>query len=396
MTLHINDLRDSSDFLNSLIDHISSTIFIVSADSKVTNINKAFGDLFQRSDDQILGKLIGNALGCVNTEGGARECGTTEHCASCDLRKALHSNFCDHVPMHKGILDRAFLINGIFENKYLNYTTKLVSFNQHDMALLIIDDITELHEKRIALEQKNAKLEELNTQRNKFLSIAAHDLRSPIGNIITITDILKTSQHEMDGDELCSLYDDLKSLSRFSLSLINDLLDLSKIEAGKLTLNMGRQNYVDFLKNKLKLYRVYTKAHRMQVDFFAGEGIPDFEFDGNKIEQVLNNLVTNAIKYSFPGTLLKISARRQENIILTTVEDQGQGICAEELPLIFNEFHTSKTKVTNGEDSTGLGLAIVRKIVEEHGGNVWVDSELGQGSVFSFSLPLVAAQQPLS
>lgn len=396
MTVNIKDLSESSDFLNILIDNISSTIFIVAADLKVKNSNKAFGNLFQRTEDQILGKLYGNALGCIYTEEGARQCGTTEYCNACDLRIALLNTFLDHIPMNKGILDRKFSINGKLENKYLSYTTKLISFDHNEMALIIIDDNTELQEQRLVLEQKNAKLEELNYQKNRFLGIAAHDLRSPIGNMITITDILKESHQEMDNDEKVSMFNDLGKLSLFSLSLINDLLDFSKIESGKLTLKMVKQNYVDFLKNRLKIYKAYTRAHHMNVDFVVVGGIPDFEFDDNKIEQVLNNLINNAVKYSFPGTSLRISVARQEVNILTTVEDQGQGISEEELPLIFNEFQVSSTKSTNGEDSTGLGLAIVRKIVEEHGGNVWVNSELGKGSAFSFSLPLMALHQSAS
>jgi signal transduction histidine kinase len=395
MTLNINDLSESSDFLNILIDHISSAFFIVAADLKVNNSNKAFGELFQQLEDQIPGKLFGNALGCIYTADGTVQCGTTRYCDKCDLRKALLSNLTDHIPMNKGIFDHKFSINGKTENKYLNFTTKLISFDHAEMVLIIMDDNTELHEQHLILEQKNAKLEDLNVQKNKFLSIAAHDLRSPIGNILTITDILKASHREMDEDELVSMFDDLSKLSLFSLSLINDLLDFSKIEAGKLTLKRELKNYVDFLKNRLKLYKAYTKAHHMHVDFVADEGIPDLEFDDNKIEQVLNNLVNNAVKYSFPGTSLKISAVRQKDIILTTVEDHGQGICEEELPLVFNEFHVSSTKSTNGEGSTGLGLAIVRKIVEEHGGHVWVNSELGKGSAFSFSLPLMAVHQPV-
>ena len=112
MTVNIKDLSESSDFLNILIDNISSTIFIVAADLKVKNSNKAFGNLFQRTEDQILGKLCGNALGCIYTEEGARQCGTTEYCNVCDLRIALLNTFLDHIPMNKGILDRKFSING--------------------------------------------------------------------------------------------------------------------------------------------------------------------------------------------------------------------------------------------------------------------------------------------
>jgi signal transduction histidine kinase len=110
--------------------------------------------------------------------------------------------------------------------------------------------------------------------------------------------------------------------------------------------------------------------------------------DRNKIEQVLNNLISNAIKYSYPNTTIRIEVLRQGDFVVTKVIDQGQGIPADELPHVFKPFQKASTKPTAGEKSTGLGLAIVKKIIEGHQGEIGVESEVGKGSTFFFRLPL--------
>ena len=388
MTGNINELRESGDFLNILLENISSAIYIVDPDMRVNNYNHAFTEIFQRTEDKILGQLGGNVLGCQYTENGTRECGTTGHCNTCELRNSLLNCLLENVPVNKGMLNREFLIGGQKVRKYFVYTTKLISLHGEKKVLVIVDDITELEQQRISLEEQNNKLIDLNNQKNKFLGIAAHDLRNPIGSIQTISEILGDSYKEMDNAEIESMFKIIFDLSRFSINLINDLLDISKIEAGRLELKMETRNYLDFLRNRLKFYKAYARVHQMNVDLFIDENIPEFEFDDNKIEQVINNLVNNAVKYSFPGSSITISAARKEDNIVTIIEDTGQGIHADELPIIFNEFQMTSTQATNGEKSTGLGLAIVKKIIEEHGGQVWVTSKHGKGSTFYFTIPL--------
>jgi signal transduction histidine kinase len=394
MTGNINELRESGDFLNILLDNISSAIYILDPDLRVQNYNQAFTDIFQRTEDRILGQLGGTTIGCVNTENGTRECGTTKHCDTCDLRTSLLKSLLENIPVNKGVLNREFLIGGQMVLKYFVYTTKLITVQGKKKVLVIVDDITELEQQRLSLEEQNNKLIDLNNQKNNFLGIAAHDLRNPIGSIQTISEILKDSYEEMDKTELESMFKIVFDLSRFSLNLINDLLDISKIEAGRLELKLVSGNYVEFLKNRIKFYKAYAKIHKMKVEFFAGENIPEFYFDDNKLEQVINNLVSNAVKYSLQGALITISVTRKDDIILTTVEDTGQGILADELPEVFKEFQVTSTQATNGESSTGLGLAIVKRIVEEHGGKVGASSQQGKGSTFYFTLPLNNGQNP--
>lgn len=385
---NISELRESGDFLNILLDNISSAIYIVDPDMRVKNYNHAFAEIFQRTEEKILGQLGGNALGCQYTENGTRECGSTRFCNACELRNSLLDSLLENVPVNKGQLNRDFLIGGKMVRKYFVYTTKLISLQGEKKVLIIVDDITELEQQRLSLEDQNNKLIDLNNQKNKFLGIAAHDLRNPIGSIQTISEILSDSYREMEKAELESMFKIIFDLSRFSLNLINDLLDIAKIEAGKLELKMESRSYPDFLRNRLKFYKAYAKVHQMKVDLIISGDIPEFEFDDNKIEQVINNLVNNAVKYSLPGASITVSTAVKDDFVLTIIKDTGQGIEADELPVIFNEFQITSTQATNGEKSTGLGLAIVKKIVEEHGGKVWATSIPGKGSTFCFTLPM--------
>jgi signal transduction histidine kinase len=388
MALDMNDLRESNDFLNILLENISSAIFIVDPDCRVQNYNTAFSKLFRKTENRILGQLTGNALGCKNTEEGKKECGTSEHCFKCEFRNSLLDILIENAPVEKGLLDREFLIDSKLVRKYLLYTTKIINYHKTKMMLVIVDDVTELEEQRINLKIQNEKLIELNNQKNIFLGTAAHDLRNPIGTIQTVGELLKDSYDEMSPSELSSLLKMIADSSKFSLNLLNDLLDITKIESGKLDLRLEKRNYVEFLENMLKIYKAYAKTHNMEVNLVVKHKIPEFHFDDNKLEQVLNNLVNNAVKYSFAGNSVTITASLEEKSILTTVEDKGQGIPEDELPTIFEEFQRTSNETTNGERSTGLGLAIVKRIVEGHGGRIWVNSRFGKGSTFTFTLPL--------
>ena len=176
--------------------------------------------------------------------------------------------------------------------------------------------------------------------------------------------------------------------SKFMLELLNNLLDISKIESGKLELEVTKNHYPDFIRKNIEFNRFFATEKGILIDLVLSDDIPLVDCDKNKIEQVLNNLISNAIKYSHPNTTIHIEVLMENSFVVTKVIDQGQGIPANELPHVFKPFQKASTKPTAGEKSTGLGLAIVKKIVEGHQGIIGVESEVGKGSTFFFKLPL--------
>ncbi|MBN2441170.1 MAG: PAS domain S-box protein [Spirochaetales bacterium] len=270
-----------------------------------------------------------------------------------------------------------------------------IMFNNAKHLLLMIQDISQqksyeqaLIEKEDTLVKANDFLKDLNERKNKLLGMAAHDLRNPISVIQMYSQfLLKGIKVKMDNTE----YHFLKTISRtskFMLQLIDEVLDISKIEAGELQLHIEEYDYISILEEIIELNKVFAEQKQIDLKFLFTTKPYIFPFDRNKIEQVLNNLINNAIKYSYPKTKILIEAKEIDKMMETSVIDQGQGIPKDELQKLFLAFERTSVKPTGGEESTGLGLAIAKKIVEGHHGKIGVKSEPGIGSTFYFCIPI--------
>jgi signal transduction histidine kinase len=171
------------------------------------------------------------------------------------------------------------------------------------------------------------------------------------------------------------------------INLVEDLLDVTAIQTGKLKLDRKDVDLNQFLADIYTNAQIWAEAKSIDVKLKLPSQLPTISFDPNRIEQVVNNLITNAIKFSYPETTVTISASETRDFVEISVEDEGQGIPEEDIEKIFSEFARARVRPTAGEKSTGLGLAIAKKMVDAHGGKIWVESEVDAGSKFTFSLP---------
>jgi PAS domain S-box-containing protein len=250
-------------------------------------------------------------------------------------------------------------------------------------------DVTERKRHEQELADKSAELAQLNEVKNQLLGMAAHDLRNPLSVILTASSFMAG-----DGGTLLpeakkvDFIRRIKANSQFMLKLIDDLLDVAKIESGRLDLGLEEADIVDVIDDSLGLNDILAEQKGIALQFDRPPGLPRLRLDRDKVEQVLNNLVSNALKFSDPGTTVRVTAARLNGSVVVSVKDQGRGIPAAELDKLFQPFGKTSVKSTAGERSTGLGLAIARKIVEGHKGRIWAESEVGKGSTFSFSLPV--------
>lgn len=238
------------------------------------------------------------------------------------------------------------------------------------------------------LAQKNRALATLNEQKNQLLGMAAHDLRSPLGVIVNYSQFLQEELGPQVSEEHQDFLGVIRSQSEFLLRLIDDILDVSQIESGELRLDLQRTDLEDLVRRNVALNRVLAEKKPILVSLVQDAGLAPFRLDAGKIEQVLNNLISNAIKFSHPGTEVTVRVERDGESVVVTVQDQGQGIPAEDLPKLFKPFGRTRVRSTAGEASTGLGLSIVRRIVEGHKGTVTVESTEGVGSTFRVRLPI--------
>lgn len=278
-----------------------------------------------------------------------------------------------------------------------NTVLALGESNTHDNVILqknLLELNQELNNLSRELQKKNAEMKKLNELKNEFLGIAAHDLRNPIGIILGYSEFLIEDIDEFLTTDQKEMLQSIQSSCQFMLHLLNELLDVSIIESGKLNLEKRKVNIVNILKSNLKLNSVIAQKKNISIQFNANEIIPIIEIDPEKIEQVMNNLISNALKFSLPQTKINVNVFLTGEHVTISVTDQGPGIPKNEIKKLFKTFTTTSVKSTGGEKSAGLGLSIVRNIVMGHKGKIWVDSRVGKGSTFYFSLPL-SVDKPL-
>jgi len=235
------------------------------------------------------------------------------------------------------------------------------------------------------INRKNEELQKLDDLKNKFLGMAAHDLRSPLTAVMGFSEMIL--ELELEGDEKDEYLQTINQVSRQMLGLINDLLDVSAIESGKFEISLNSASLKEVIENRIKLGNFNAKAKKIEITSTL-EDVPDFEFDKERMAQVLDNLLGNAIKFSKPGTNIDVALKESGDEASFRIKDQGPGISSLEIDNLFGEFEKLSNKPTAGEKSTGLGMAIVKKIIDGHKGKIRVESEIGKGTAFIISIPM--------
>ena len=249
--------------------------------------------------------------------------------------------------------------------------------------ILIKLEAREFHIKRAA--EVEQRLKDLNQIKNRHLGIAAHDLRNPITSVRGMTQMML--QMELDEQTQRTLLESMFRVSDQMLNLVDDLLDISVIESGNFKPDLAIANVSEVAAERVELISGSAKEKGINLTTDLRE-VPDSQFDVGKISRAVDNLLSNALKFSPPETTVYICSRKGERTLEISVADQGPGIPAGELEDLFGTFTKSSVQPTGGEKSTGLGLAIVRKVMEAHDGEVSVDSEIGKGSTFTLHLPM--------
>jgi len=378
------DFSETAGFFDAIFNNISSAVFLVDNDYKIIAHNQAFADFCEKDSAQIINQLFGNVIRC-DFHGDNLPCGTAVQCKFCEVRNSIASLFDAEENL---VFTKTIKLNKTRDRRFIKFNARPAPYHGRKLALIILEDITELENHKRRLEEKNRKLQELNEQKNKFLGIAAHDLRNPIAAIQACSNIILQTLDQGNREEIVQLLEIIRDKSHFAMDLIGDLLDIAKIESGRLELSLEEVDYEDFLQRSMNIAALFAKPRniRMQLDI-AGK-LPVMKFDKNKIEQVLNNLLNNAIKFSGDNTTVRVEAKVEDGYMTTRVSDQGPGIPSDELGNIFKPFNRINARSRTGEKSSGLGLSIAKMIVESHHGKISVESELGKGSTFSFALPL--------
>lgn len=265
----------------------------------------------------------------------------------------------------------------------------LMDTDEGRFVISSIIDITERKNHEDEIKEKNEELIQINQLKDRFLSMAAHDLRTPLAVFKHgIQNFLEGYLGEITQKQesiLKLIFERVEGMNK----LIDNLLDVEQIESGKLHLNCEKIDMKVFLDQFILECGELASAKKIDLKLDIPQKLPTCFCDPMRVHQILCNLTSNAIKFSYENTQILILVKKQNSNIEISIQDQGQGIPKDDLDKLFMPFSKLSVKATAGEKSTGLGLTIVKKMVETHGGKIFVQSEYGKGSTFTFTLPFV-------
>jgi GAF domain-containing protein len=253
-----------------------------------------------------------------------------------------------------------------------------------DQAVIAIQNARLFRE----IQEKSAQLEIANKHKSDFLANMSHELRTPLNAIIGFSEVLSERMFGEVNEKQAEYLKDIHESGRHLLSLINDILDLSKIEAGRMELELSSFHLPSAVSNAMTLVRERAQRHGIALASAIDPAVGEFEGDERKVKQILLNLLSNAVKFTPDGGRVDVSATQINGRIEIAVRDTGIGIAAEDHAAVFEEFKQVGRDYTRKAEGTGLGLALTKRLVELHGGEIALASAPGKGSTFTVRLPL--------
>ena len=266
-----------------------------------------------------------------------------------------------------------------FNDKQLELVTTFA-----DQAVIAIENVRLFKE----IEDKSRQLEIANKHKSEFLANMSHELRTPLNAIIGFSEVLMERMFGEVNEKQADYLKDIHESGRHLLSLINDILDLSKIEAGRMELELSSFHLPTALSNAMTLVRERAQRHGIQLGLEVDPLLGELQADERKLKQIVLTLLSNAVKFTPDGGRVDVSARQMEEKIQIAVRDTGIGIAPEDHAAVFEEFKQVGRDYTRKAEGTGLGLALTRRFVELHGGEIRLESAPGKGSTFTVTLPL--------
>ena len=284
----------------------------------------------------------------------------------------------------------------IVEERTRDINEKIIELQQNEAATMsILEDLNEtlenLKKSQIEIEKQNIQLKKLDKLKSDFLNVTSHELRTPMSAIKGYVQMtIKQTLGEITEEQKKALTTVLRNIDRLD-HLIQDILDVSRLESGIMKFIPEKTNIKTMVEEAVATMKISAEIKHMTINAEVEDKIPDLTIDQERVKQVILNIINNAIKFSPDGSVINIRAKKEEEHILFEVQDFGRGIAKDKQERIFETFYQVDSGMDRKFGGAGLGLAISRGIVLAHGGKIWLDSDVGKGSTFYFTLPLKPA-----
>lgn len=231
-------------------------------------------------------------------------------------------------------------------------------------------------------------------QRDDYVAMMVHELRSPLSVIKGSADLVLREEKNLEEDQKYTLLSQIKESSSDLLEVVNDILDVSKIESGRLDVKKTKGDLNKVLHEEADYYMALAREKEINVETILDDGIPHFEFDEDRMKHVMNNLLSNALKFTDSGGSVTIQSKLSDEYhVEISVADTGLGVPDDMKPKLFNKFVQMENRKNKKEKGTGLGLVITKGIIEAHGGSIWIEDNQPMGAKFMFTVPIANPEQ---
>ncbi|HEY6875144.1 MAG TPA: ATP-binding protein [Candidatus Dormibacteraeota bacterium] len=364
-------LEQRTNLLNEVITHAPLGVVRVTPDYRVVEANPRMGSLLHAPSQIMIGSLVSDFLSPEETM------------RVLELFKPLDSGLVDSIENDSPV-KRA---DGTEVWLHWSVTAVRNRSGKLEYYLAMFEDITAKHQAEEAAAANLAGLERLNHLKSEFVSMVSHEFRTALVGIQGFSEILmdESTGHE----DVKGLATDINSDALRLNRMISEMLDLDRMEAGKVRLNPKPVDINGLVRDVVDRARAASSAHIIRIDL--DQALPIITADSDRLIQVISNLLSNAVKYSPDGGEVKISTTLENGQVHVAVTDQGVGIAPENIGRVFGRYERFESNKTSKVVGTGLGLAISRQIIELHGGKIWVESKVGKGSTFQFTVPVRTA-----
>lgn len=380
-------LRKSRGLIQAILDHTTAVIYLKDLEGRYVLSNRQHGILFHMAPDDVVGKSDYDLFPKEMADAfRANDRKVTETGVPLALEELTPHDDGPHpyLSLKFPLRDADGLIYAV-----CGISTDITDRKRAEEALHALTVSLEQKVKERTHELEAARDHALVATRHKseFLASMSHELRTPLNAIIGFSEVLVEKMFGDLNPKQEEYLVDILSSGRHLLSLINDILDLSKVESGRIELEVTTFDFPMACEHTATLVREKARRHGIQLTLEVDPRVGLFTADERKVKQVLINLLSNAIKFTSEGGSISLGVDLKERLIEVSVTDSGIGISVNDQEKIFDEFYQAGADATRRREGTGLGLALAKKFVELHGGHIWVESQIGLGSTFAFTLP---------